>query len=295
MAQIKSNFFTFCLFYLFTLVLFLSISSVISNAQSLSNRQRAEEIINQSRKAVRGKNESVKIKGLSVTFSSTERQVFTKNNGQPKPSESVIDREMDLSFPDKVKFSLSLTSEENDSPSVSKFILNGDQFNSESYAAFGGKKVNINLEQTEEQKKEAILRTKKQNFLWVFPLILESSDYVPVEFVYIGKAQVGSSGERADVLETVLHDQSKLRLFFDEQSHLLKMLINAGTTSNGAVYEEKRFFSDYKEKNGFLIPNKITTEETSVVKTGKFETSEEINLKSIEFNPTFKPDFFKMK
>lgn len=60
-------------------------------------------------------------------------------------------------------------------------------------------------------------------------------------------------------------------------------------------FEEKRFFSDYKEVNGFMIANKINIESKQSGKVFSSETSEEMTIKSIKFNPTFKPNSFEVK
>ncbi|MGI8555907.1 MAG: hypothetical protein ACR2LT_06080, partial [Pyrinomonadaceae bacterium] len=97
------------------------------------------------------------------------------------------------------------------------------------------------------------------------------------------------------VLEAILHDESNLRLFFDEQSHLLKLMINSGKYPQGGEYEEKRFFSDYKENGSLMIANKINIESKQSTKFGNAEIIEEMTVKSIKFNPTFKPNFFEVK
>lgn len=295
MTQVKSQFFSFYPYLLGLFLLFLSISGIQSKAQDKSSNpqaiKKAEEILNLSRKAIKGKNETVKITGLSTVFSLKSHFLFTKNDKETNSSERSGERQIDLSLPDKVKFSESVGDE--DGTSFYNFILNGDNYDSDTYDIFKGKKSSSNVEQTDEQKKLQILEVKKQNFLRVFPVILETASNTPLEFNYIGKAE--SNGDKADVLETVMPDGSKLRLFFDEKSHLLRMLVNTGKTRFGAEYEEKRFFSDYKEKDGIMTANKINVEKTSLTKTGKFEINDELALKSIKFNPTFKPNIFEVK
>lgn len=295
MTQKKSQLSSFYPYLLGVFLLFLGIFIIQLKAQDkTSNPQavkKAEEIVNLSRKAVKGNTESVKLKGFSIVFSLKSHDVFTVNGKEPKPSESFGEIRFDLSLPDKAKFSQSKEYEDN--IAFYSFALNSGNYSSDSYIIFNGKKSDSNMELSEEQRKQKILEAKKQLFLHTFPIILEVPGDMTLEFSYIGKAE--SNGEKADVLEAVLPDESKVILFFDEKSHLLKMLINVGKTRFGAEYEEKRFFSDYKEKDGVMTANKINAEKTSLTKAGKFELNDQLTLKSITFNPTFKPDLFEVK
>ena len=297
MTQVKPHFFSFCLYYLVIFLLPISVFSIQSKTQdksiNLQDVKKAEEIIDLSRKAVKGKNESAEFTGLSTVFSLESHALDTLKGKEPKTSESSGEIKLDLSFPDKAKFSKSEEYKVEDNRIFYNFVLNGNKYDSESYNIFNGQRLDTSIEQTEEQKSQATLEAKKQVFLEVFPILLEATDYASLEFSYIGKAEANS--EKADVLEASLPDESKIRLFFDEKSHLLKMLTNIGKTRFGAEYEEKRFFSDYKEKEGFMVANKINVEKTSLTKAGKFEENDELTIKSAKFNPDFRPSFFEMK
>ena len=293
MIKIKSR---FPGFYPYLLgLLFLSIIGVQLKAQEKTLNsdalKKAEEIINLARKATKGKNSSLKVTGLSAVFSSTSQHVFIKDNKEPDTVETSGEIKFDVSIADKVKFSL--VEEFPDNTSFYNFVLNGDNFDSDSYIIFKGMRSNVVEKLTDEQKKQKVLEVKKRNFVWMFPLILESPSNASVEFKYIGKAE--ANGEKADVLETIMPDESRLRLFFDEKSHLLKMFINTGKTRLGAEYEEKRFFSDYKEKDGFLIANKMIIETIFLNKWGKAKDISQMTLKSIKFNPSFNPSYFVVK
>lgn len=293
-----------------TILFFISILSYLTLAQeSISKKQdsqedkpfdsetlkKSNEILSQARKAIRKGNESLKIDSLTINYSVSRQMKFVRNDNKSTTNqEDSGEIVLNLSLPDKYKFA-ETTGDANTS-TIYNYILNGDQLENETYGISNGRRMEFQIngqgQPTAEQKQRTFLRVKKLNSLLLFPIILESPAY-PLEFHYIGKAE--ADGQRADVLEAVLHDESSLRLFLDEQSHLIKLLINTGKYPQGGEYEEKRFLSDYKENSGLMVASKINIESNQSTKFGNAETYEEMIVKSFKINPTFKPNFFEVK
>lgn len=299
MKFLKFKFFSYS-FYLAIFIVFLnSFGNQLKAQDKLPDSQvvkKAEEILDLSRKAIRGKRASEKINGLSATFSTNRQIILTRTGKDIPPSEQMGEIKIDFSAPDKIKYSQSDTAKSDGSQDFRNFILNGDKYKSDSYTIFNGKRDDNNYlfdPKSEEEKKQVVLEVRRKNFLQIFPLILESPDYVPLNFYFIGKAE--ANGEKADVLEAILPKQSSLRLFFDENSHLLKLIIYSGKNKVDKNYEEKRYFSDYKQMDGFMIPVKTIFELKSGLKDGEYNSKEELNIKSFKVNPTFKPDNFEIK
>jgi hypothetical protein len=299
MKSLKSKLFDYS-FYLTVFLVFLSIFSNHLKAQDKLPApqavKKAEEILNLSRKVLRGKNVSEKINGLSATFFTDSQTIITRAGKSLPPSEETGEIKIDFSSTDKVRYAQSKTNKGDNSQSFYNFTLNNDKYKPDSYTIFNSKRDDNNYifnQKSEEEKRETILEVKRQNFLRIFPLILESPNYVPLNFYFIGIAE--ADGEKADVLEAILPKQSNLRLFFDKNSHLLKLIIYSGKNKIDKDYEEKRYFSDYKEMNGFMIPAKTIFELKSGLRDGEYNTKEELTLKSFKVNPAFKSDNFEIK
>lgn len=118
------------------------------------------------------------------------------------------------------------------------------------------------------------------------------------QFKYLGKAKIGE--RKADILELVATkkeeaEAGKLRLFFDEKTHLLLMATADMTTPKG-VGTAKFFFSDYQLMDGLLIAKKLNTEASIKGNDGsKQRTVQKIIIKDFKINPVFKVGTFEVK
>lgn len=255
---------------------------------------KANEILSQARKAVKKGNESLKIDGFSITYAVT-RQIKTLNNEikSTTAQDDTGERQLNALLPDKFKFSETMGDASRSA--VYNYVLNGDQVENEMYGMSNGQRIEFQIKgqnPSADQKQQLLLRIKKINAFLLFPIILASPNYTPLDFHYVGKAE--ANGEKADVIEVILHDNSNFRIFFDEKSHLLKMTISNFKNQNLSL-AETRFFSDYTEVNGIMVANKINIETKQSSKLFNSELFEEMTLKSIKFNPTFKPNLFDVK
>lgn len=273
--------------------------SFLSNAQNAvdSNQEstsRADEIINLSRKAIKKGKNSSKIDGLNVVFSVTNQTKLTRNdNKSTEIQEDNGERELNLSF-NKIKFSENLG--DKNRSSIYNFVLNNDRLESDSYGLSEGKRIDFQVKgqenPNEQQKKQELLNVKKELFVTLYPILLESADFSSLKFKYIGKAE--SNAETADVLETLLDEETTIKMFFDQDTHLLKMLIR-NTKTPQFEFEEKRFYSNYKENDGLIVANKINIEIRQSNKAVNIQKFEEQTLKLLKINPTFKSNFFEIK
>lgn len=255
-------------------------------------RATAERVLKQARETTREDLKNVEIKGLIVT---TRTQVsvpypeeFLKASPQYRNqrNEETTERELGISFPDKIREKMEASYPSNQQ--ILDRTLNGGRFVRKSEVRVDGKPINFTPSNSSpKSEQEQIAEYKDSVFLTVFPIILDYSWYSPIEFRYIGVGEAKDT--KADVIETMLSNGAKYRFFFDQQTHLLLLLIETRTSkSTNKEIERKYFFSDYRKEDGLLIAHKIVTE------TNK-EVTAERELKSLQINPTFKPDYFAVK
>lgn len=255
---------------------------------------KGSEVLNKAAQSIN--QNQLKLNAISLVFSVVKQTKLTRNE---KVSESTErgERELNIQLPNKIKYFESLGTV--DYTGISEYTLNETDYSSENYSLSQGRRVSYEVKggklSPEEQKQQGTLWLKRQAFIYVFPITLEPFADSPA-FKYVGKAEADDS--RADVLEVTLSDENKARFFFDEQTHLLRMIIMSGKNRQSGEYEEKRFFSDYKKIDGLMVANKINVERKESVKIANqianVEQIEEITLKSIKFNPTLKSDIFKV-
>jgi hypothetical protein len=187
----------------------------------------------------------------------------------------------DFAAPDKIRQNTVgdySTNQEN-----STYVLNGAKFSSKVDVFVNGQlqqNMNFGID-----KDSQISKLKSDAFLLLFPITLDASWYVPLEFQYIGQAE--SKDGKAEVIEAVTPTQVKYRLFFDIDTHLLLMMTENWIEESKPT-ENKYFFSNYQEKEGLLIATKIITERNGKV-------AQEKEIKNLKVNPTFKPGLFEVK
>lgn len=256
-------------------------------------KTKANEILQKSRKAIGLEAEKQKVSKISLNYnfsSFTKQLIIEKKEERTKQGNGK--KEFHTMLPNSFRYSESINLD--DTLWISNFTLAGNLLDEESYGMSEGKRYENEPQGLAKSSKEQAIRDKKEDiFFMLFPVLLESKDFFPLDFKSVGKADI--NGEKADVLEVILSEESKTRLFFDEQTHLLKMIITNSKLPNGAEIEEKRFYSDYKAVDGLMIAHKVNIDMKQSHKRLKSEKVEEQILKSAKINPTFKPNFFEVK
>lgn len=130
----------------------------------------------------------------------------------------------------------------------------------------------------EKQKKPKFKYEIFTNLLYI-PLHVEG-----VDFRFVGIATAGK--QKAEVIEASFDDIYKLRLFFDQETHLLLMMTSVFYDDvQERELSHKFFYSDYREKDGILFAHKVLMEENNTV----IETRK---IKSVKQNIRLESDFF---
>ncbi len=131
---------------------------------------------------------------------------------------------------------------------------------------------------------EKISKLRFGAFTSVFPILYKFDDNS--KFTFAGVAKAGE--QKADVVETTI-DNHKVKLFLDNETHLL-LLMSAIFYDDilKKEIEQRFFYSDYKEENGLLYANKVIVQENG-------EVVEERSVRLVTPNPEVKPDHFNVK
>jgi len=236
----------------------------------------AKQILEKARQAASKTISVDKVK--SLTFNTEES---FQGSGFGRKIEGKRKITTDFAAPDKIRQNTVgdySTNQEN-----STYILNGTKLSSQIDIYVNGQlQQNMNLGVDEETQ---IAKLKSDAFLLLFPITLDASWYVPLEFQYVGQAE--SKDGKAEVIEAVAPNQVKYQLFFDPQTHLLLMMTE-NRIEEKKTTEKKYFFSNYQEKGGLLIATKIITERNGKV-------AQEKEIKDLKVNPTFKPGLFEVR
>ncbi|MGI8668224.1 MAG: hypothetical protein ACR2J3_00055 [Aridibacter sp.] len=238
---------------------------------------KANQVLTNAHKAVSKKKNVNDIKGFTLTWE-RKRQLSFPDGKILQTSKS----ETGLALPDKIY--QNTTSNQTNSIQEEKYVLNGNSFYWDFAAFVDGKLQNFDKGMIKDEQQLSYL--KRETFLLNFPITLDSSWYIPLQFDYVGIAE--SKDGKAEVIEAVSSNNIKYRLFFDNEKHLLLLMTESWTTKDNKPFENKYFYSDYREKDGILIATKIVNERNG-------EVFEEKEIKDVKFNPTFKPDTFEVK
>ena len=269
------------------LILFLGICAsilaqdkppVTSESQKAESVKKAEQILRQAKDAVSKKTKIANVKSFSFITKSSQQLSFAE-----RKIEGMVEEEFNLILPDKIRHKSSGNYSTNQSEIME--ILNGEKFSLKIDTFVDGKIVNTDFGAV-IGKKNRISDLKRETFLLVFPITLDASWYVPLEFNYVGIAE--SKDGKAEIIEAVSPGKTKYRLFFDTETHLLLLMTQSWTGKDNKQNETKYFFSNYQEKDGLLIATKIITERND-------EVVEEKEIKDLKVNPTFKPAWFDIK
>lgn len=265
------------------------ISSALQQNEDTA-RAKAQQVLKHAQDATRKDLKAAEIKGLIVGSKSDGTYTLDERKAPPalrnKKFQETSDEELAISLPGKIRYKVNADHTFNQE--ISEWIVNGDRFSQKTDVLVDGKPINAvfgNAKPKSEQ--EQIAKYKNSAFLTLFPITLDYSLYSPIEFRYIGVAE--AKGTKADVIETTLSNKSTYRFFFDQQTHLLLLITGTRTDKEtNKEIERKYFFSDYRKEGGLLVAHKIVTEVNG-------EVTQNTEIKHLQINPTFKPDYFAVK
>ncbi len=251
-------------------------SADASESQKSESVKKAEKVLIQAKVAFNKKTEIADIKSLNIKTKSSQQLSIAG-----KKIDGKIEEEFNFDLPNKIQHSFS--GDYSTNKSVTTAILNGEKFSSKIDTFVDGKLFNL---AANVNTKSQISDLKRETFLLIFPIILDASWYIPLEFNYIGIAE--SKDGKAEIIEAVSSSKTSYRLFFDSETHLLLLMTESWTDKDNKQNENKYFFSNYQEKNGLLIATNIITERNG-------EVTEEKEIKELKINPNFKSDVFEIK
>jgi len=253
-------------------------SPAASNSQKNESVKKAEQILRQAREAISKSAKIADVKSFTLNSKSSELLFIAG-----KKIEGTSEEEFNFILPDKIRRNSAGNYSTNQS--ITTAVLDGEKFSSKIDTFVEGKLINYNFGAS-INKKELISQLKHDAFITFFPITLDASSYLLPEFNYVGIAE--SKDGKAVVIEAVAPSKAKYRLFFDATTHLLLMMTESWTTGENKPSENKYFFSDYRERDGLLVANKIVTERNG-------EVVKEKEIKNLKVNPVFKADFFEVK
>lgn len=185
----------------------------------------------------------------------------------------------------------------------SEMIINGEPMSMRSIGAPAYKpKIPQYIEETLPKERVEYLKKNPDELnklfmeetFWsnVFPILLINPLNADIKYEYVGKAE--SAAQRADVVDVKSNFFRKIRLFFDENTHLLLMLTKE-LNSTKSVYTEKYYFSDYQLMNGLLIAKTVKRESELAFKDGSGKKNyglKEVVIKEIKINSNLKAGLF---
>ncbi len=274
--------------FLVTILSFLCLS-----VKAQESEAKAKSIIEKARSAVL--KQPANVKNIYTEFDSNFSVPRQKNKfiglieGYTYTSKS----KLWLEFPDKVKYKSLSDNRSNKQQGLTEQTFNGSRLSERNGVKFddsaGFSEIesipNPNSEIAGKVEKQRIPKFKYKVFSNSFQFILNFGDDSKFNWVGVAKA----SEQKADVIETALSDTYKIKLFFDQNSHLLLMTtVKFYDEVQEKDFEQKFFYSDYKEENGLLYAHKIIVQENG-------EVVEERAIKILNLNLELKPNFFDLK
>ena len=289
---------------------------------------KADQILKLVRKAIYKKHDEKAIKSVyvervqeSVTESRTNSDIEIA--GEETRSRNIGRQKLSVAFPDLIRSEITSYLDKNSSRKdlfKTNLIVNGEDAVINRSAVIDGKPINlqrmrarINKIGKTSVKDIANIESKEvvQKGLWLdlYPILLNLPWNRAPKFKYIGKAE--ADGTRADVLEMILtrdavdNIQKQIRLFFDENTHRLLMII-IETSSSKTRSQTTHYYSDYQEMDGLVLARKINTETVFSDQSG-FEaagikstgvvirTTTEAVIEEFRVNPVFDSKIFEVK
>lgn len=283
------------------LLLFLMtnwVSAQTDPAKDAVKLERGEEIINQARRAIDKDNILQNLRSIYLNIDKSSSGVDFSS-------------EISILMPDKIRvdsilagFRTIKVSNGGKYSEDSEMSINGEPLSMKSIGAPSPKmKFPAFLEDVLSDERIEYLKKnpdelKKVVFmgedLWryVFPILLSNPLNTDVKYEYVGKAE--SANRRADIVDVKSDFYRKIRLFFDENTHLLLMMTEE-LDSKRSVFTERYYFSDYQPTSGLLIAKSVKKESDEVFKDGsgkKTYNSPPPVIKEIKINPNLKSGVF---
>jgi hypothetical protein len=280
----------------------LSAAILAQNGASVAG-SKAQEIINQARASVGGKDQLKSLRSLSASGR------LRRFSGQ---AQLESDMEVEALFPDKIKIT------ESSPRGVRIVCLNGDQAWSDFIPPSGASVIRTGTRVAPDGASRMQQSQKEEFARLLLGWLLVPPQSWPVKFNYVGEAK--SPNGVADVIDAHGPGESLTRLFFDKKTHLLLMLSYKGKRSprrqmalslqvgrmpsaeelrklskeaeeaaaKAPEVELRWSFADYKDVNGLRLAHRITKYESG-------NAYEEYEVSQFKLNQLIRPEKFKGK
>ncbi len=259
---------------------------------------KADQVLAQARAAIGGDQHLASVQGLTAA-GTYQREVGDRQmNGEIT---------IDLQLPDKIVRTES-SRFMNDTTVEMRQGLNGDQLVRGSRTIGGGPNMVMRFGNGPEDEAQA-LRNQRADFARFTLGFLLASAAMPLEYTYGGEAEADDG--KADVVDAKGPGGFAVRLFFDKKTHRPLMMSYRGAAPRIAVQtrrgdgpppaagppatlpppeivEIQWFLDDYKPVDGVLLPHHLS-------RSIDGKPVEDVTLKTIKINPTFKTDTFSAK
>jgi hypothetical protein len=270
-------------------------------AQQSTTDARAQEVLREAKKALGGESNLQAISGLSTTWKFTRLAA--------RGDHDTGEFQYDLLLPGTFRKSevVSLSGNVGQVSTIS--VLNDEQVWSDVRSSSTEIPI-VNASPVKTDESALRQRLQKEFASYVLQILLTTPSTFPVNTTYVGEAEAEDG--RADVLEVTGANNLSMRLFFDRETHLLRLAsyreaarqkFLAPSSTNTAKpapspqktseikpteVEVQLRFSEFRTRGGVLVPHRVTRE-----RDGKVDL--EMELKDLKLNPSFKPEYFKKK
>jgi hypothetical protein len=261
---------------------------------------RAQKILREARGAIGGESKLKSVNGASATWKFTR---VAAGGGQ-----DTGDLRYDFSLPGRFEKKEVVNLSGNLGQVTTVSALNGERASSDVRSSSNEVPV-VNASPDKTDEAAVRQRLQKEFASYLLELLLTAPPSAPVAIAYVGEAEAEDG--RADVLEATGGNNFSMHLFFDKETHLLRLVsyreparrrfAAPSSKSAGNLLLQKRTnevaaanvevqlrFSEFRAEGGILVPHRITRE-----RDGKIDM--EMELKDFQVNPSFKPRHFDGK
>ncbi len=280
-----------------TAFLFLPLTYALNNraVQKSGEKERAQTILAQMKKAVFGGIKPDSVTGLSLTWDVSR----SRANGDQDTGQFACD----LLLPNKYfTRDTQVVSGSQGQFTIYK-LLNGEQSWSDVTTSGGEIQVlTAGGAPTADDQIKQLQTIQREQALQLIRLSLPPSPDFPLTFSYAGEAQ--ASDGRADMIDVRGPNDFSARLFVDKGSSRLILMtypepgamlisgssgaapVGQATSPKDVTRAEAKYrFSEYREVGGVMMPHLMTYESGGKIRA-------EYKLKRFELNPNFAPDHF---
>ena len=275
-------------------------TGLVARARQTTSDEQAQKVLREARAAVGGESKLKAVGGASATWKFTR---VAAGGGQ-----DTGELRYDFSLPGQFgkKEVVNLSGNLGQVTTIS--ALNGERASSDVRSSSNDVPV-VNASPNKIDEAAVRQRLQKEFASYVLQLLLTAPPSVPVAIAYVGEAEAEDG--RADVLEATGANNFSMRLFFDKETHLLRLAsyreparrrftAPSSKSANSLLPQQKTTevaptevevqlrFSEFRAEGGVLVPHRITRE-----RGGKIDM--EMELKDFKVNPSFKPGYFDGK